>query len=434
MSRQVVITGIGMVTSLGAGPATWRDVLAGRSGIKVVDERPVHPAFRHFGAVDDTLLEPACGDRKALRLLSRPSVLGLLAAGQAIADAGSPPPDAEGDRTAIYVGSAEKDAAFLQTVSPLLLHGRAADGSLDVDLMAEPGLRYLNPSVLLSWLPNSSLCQVTIRHGIRGANACLTEDSPAGLDAVGSAFRAIRGGRADLAVCGGTECLADPVIRNSLLRLGLLSGGADGIGTSAYRPFDQAADGYIPGEGAAFAVIEPRSAVAGDHRVYGEILGFGSATDVRPAPPGDGVRRAIGRALADARLTAGDVDLVIAHGAGIAAGDIAELTGLRQALGCHVDRVPVTAVRQATGYIGAAGDVLQVLVAALVMRHGQIPPILGLTRPVSVGDGIRFVTGRAVQERARCALAVCRASVGGQASALIVRGEDAGAQEAGREL
>jgi 3-oxoacyl-[acyl-carrier-protein] synthase II len=418
LKRRVVITGLGMVTCLGADPEDqWRRLLAGESGIRSLDKQG-SPAFRHFAPVDYAAVELPSGDRKALKILTRPALLAVLTAERAIADAGGQA--AASQRTGIYLGSGERDSDSLETLYPLMQHGRAADGSLDVRIMAAEGLRFLNPNCLLSWLPNSSLCQVTIRHGIRGANATLCEDSPSGMDAIGTAFRTIRAGRADVIVCGGMECLADPIIRNSLDVLGQLS--ACESGSASFRPFDEARDGYIPGEGAAFVVLEELAhARQRGARIDAEIVGFGSGTDVTPAPAGGGVRRAVTRALQDAGAAPDAVEVIVAHGSATTAGDAAELAGLRQALGAHVERVPVCAVKPATGYIGSAGDVVQALIATWALRDGRLPPILNLANPDPSGAGFRFVRRSASSADVTCALTVSRASTGGQASALLLR-------------
>jgi 3-oxoacyl-[acyl-carrier-protein] synthase II len=419
MTYRVAITGIGMVTSLGADPAgQWRRLLAGDSGIAAVT-RQGSPAFRYFAPVEDSVMSLPPGNRKVLRLLARPSILGLRAAEQALADSGGSE-SARSERMGIYVGSGEKDPAFFQTIYPLIEHGRATDGSLDVRRMAEEGLRFLNPSCLLSWLPNSSLCQVTIRHGIRGANATLSEDSPSGMDAIGAAFRSVRAGRADMIVCGGTECLIDPVIRNSHDMLGLLS--SCHSGQASFRPFDERRDGYIAGEGAAFVILEEltRAQLRGG-RIYAEIMGFGSGTDTTPVPCGGGLRRAVTRALDDGGVRPGGIDMIVAHGAGTTAGDAAELTGLRQALGAHAERIPVCAVKPTTGYIGAAGDIVQALVATWALRDGLLPPILNLVHPDPAGARFQFVRESAASAAVSRALAVSQACVGGQASALLLQ-------------
>jgi 3-oxoacyl-[acyl-carrier-protein] synthase II len=419
MTQRVALTGIGMITCLGCDPEDqWRCLLAGEIGVEQIAEKG-RPAFRYFGSVDDAALPLPPADRKALGMLTRPSLLGLCAAEQALADSGGLD-SVSSERKGIYLGSGEKDTDILKSLYPFIHHGRAADGTLSVELMATEGLRFLNPKCLLSWLPNSSLCQVTIRHGIRGVNATLTEDSPAGMDALGSAFRSIRRGRADLIVCGGTECLADAVARNSLDALGLLS--ACGSGSASFRPFDVSRDGYITGEGAAYVVLERLDqAQRRGARIYAEVVGYGSGTDTTAVPCGAAIQRAVSRALQDGDAAPVAVDVIVANGSASVAGDSAEIAGLRQALDAHVERVPVCAIKPSTGYIGAAGDLVQALVAAWALRDGLLPPVPNLAHPDPSGSGLQFVRESAVSMAVTCALAVSQASVGGQASALLLR-------------
>lgn len=424
MMHRVVISGAGLLTCLGGDlEHQWHRLVSGETGIKQVDESG-YPELRFLALVNESLLALPPRDRKVLKLLVRSSLLGLLAAERAIADANIGTDTIPTDRKGIYIGSGERDASIIESFHPVLMHSRAADQTLDYLKMGSEGLRYIHPNYLLSALPNSSLCQITIRHHIRGTSCTLVEDSPAGSQAVGKAFRAIRAGRADIALCGGTAGPIDASSRNTLRALGVLSACAEG--PASFRPFDERHDGYIPGEGAAFLVLEDlEHARARRAHIYAEIVGFGLGTDIttpgRPDPGGAGVENAIRNALRDAQMMPETIEHITGYGSATSESDCSELNGLQRVFGSCSHELSLTAVKPVTGYMGAASDVAEVFFTACMLSSGIIPPTANYGLSDQTVDRVPLILSDMQIRACAYAISLDRNSLGCQISALALR-------------
>lgn len=274
-----------------------------------------------------------------------------------------------------------------------------------------------------AWFYAVNAGQISIRHGMRGPSSALVTEQAGGLDAVGHARRTVRRGT-PLVVAGGVDSALDPWGWASQIAGGRLSTGTDP--DRAYLPFDRDAGGYVPGEGGALLVLEDAEAALrrGAPDILGEIAGYASGFDPAPGsgrPPA--LRRTIEAALADAGVTAGQVDVVFADAVGVPELDRAEAAALREVFGTGA--VPVTAPKAASGRTYAGGGALDVATALLSIRDGVIPPTAG-TREVPAEYGIDLVRDRAREADVRTALVVAR-GLWGFNSAVVVRAWDADA-------
>ncbi|MEV7730993.1 ketosynthase chain-length factor [Streptomyces sp. NPDC088921] len=274
-----------------------------------------------------------------------------------------------------------------------------------------------------AWFYAVNAGQISIRHGMRGPSSALVTEQAGGLDAIGHARRTVRRGT-PLVVAGGVDSALDPWGWASQIAGGRLSTGTDP--GRAYLPFDRDADGYVPGEGGALLVLEDAEAALdrGAPDILGEIAGYASGFDPAPGsgrPPA--LRRTIEAALADAGVTAGQVDVVFADAVGVPELDRAEAAALGEVFGAGA--VPVTAPKAASGRTYAGGGSLDVATALLSIRDGVIPPTAG-TREVPAEYGIDLVRDRAREAHVRTALVVAR-GLWGFNSAVVVRAWDADA-------
>ncbi|MDH6433839.1 act minimal PKS chain-length factor (CLF/KS beta) [Streptomyces sp. SAI-144] len=274
-----------------------------------------------------------------------------------------------------------------------------------------------------AWFYAVNAGQISIRHGMRGPSSALVTEQAGGLDAVGHARRTVRRGT-PLVVAGGVDSALDPWGWASQIAGGRLSTGTDP--DRAYLPFDRDAGGYVPGEGGALLVLEDAEAALrrGAPDILGEIAGYASGFDPAPGsgrPPA--LRRTVEAALADAGVTAGQVDVVFADAVGVPELDRAEASALREVFGTGA--VPVTAPKAASGRTYAGGGALDVATALLSIRDGVIPPTAG-TREVPAEYGIDLVRDRAREADVRTALVVAR-GLWGFNSAVVVRAWDADA-------
>jgi 3-oxoacyl-[acyl-carrier-protein] synthase II len=346
--RRVAITGVGCICALGDGRRSlWEHAARGCSGIGPITHFDARTFEVRLAAEVKT--HPIVPDTCRSAALEDPKIgFALHAAGQALQDAGVTrlPP-----RALIHAGTS------LEYFDPckILLEG-SADFASAVDASLRSGARPFQVP-LDTAVRCLAACYGTPAQSLTNVSACA-----ASTQAIGHAFRRVRDGSFDFALCGGFDSMLNPFGVGGFQLLGALS--TDNVrGARACRPFDSARAGTVLGEGAAFLVLEPLDdAVARGRRVYGEILGYGSSLDAyklsAPDTDGTGARAAMTRAVADAGLQPSDVDAVSAHATGTLLNDEVEAGAIRRVLGTGWLRVPVLATKSLVGHlIGAAGAV-----------------------------------------------------------------------------
>ena len=408
----VVVTGLGCVSPLGVdAPATWQAVIAGRSGVGRLPEDfdarlPVRIAARVPGPVDAGDLPP-----KELRRLDRTILLALAAAREALADAGLGPEGVcDRDRVGVAIGSG------IGGVDTLLENHRA---------LLEAGPRRVSPFFVPMTLANMPAGMVAIRHGLRGPNLCHVTACASAAHALGESLRILQRGDADVMVAGGTEAALNPLVVAGFANMQALSR-RNGEPERASRPFDRGRDGFVLAEGAALLVLEREAhARARGARIRGRLVGYGATADARhvaaPDPEGLGARRCMQIALADAGRAPADVDYVNAHATSTPAGDEMEAKALHAVFGAHVERLPVSSTKGATGHLlGAAGG-LEALLCVLALETGTLPPTINLDDP-DPECALDHVAGKAREARARLALSNSFGFGGVNAALLFERG------------
>jgi 3-oxoacyl-[acyl-carrier-protein] synthase II len=299
---------------------------------------------------------------KEVRRTDRATLLGLAAAADALADAATDAPlGAEPVRCGVVAGSG---IGGIRTLEDQVI-GYASRG---------PGR--VGPFLVPMMMPNATAATVAIHNGFTGPNLAVATACATGAHAVGEGARLVREGMADVVVCGGTEACVSPVAMAAFTRMGALSRNPDPAAAS--RPFDDARDGFVMGEGAGFMVLEPWDrAVARGARIHGEVIGYGLTCDAyhitAPLEDGAGASAAIEMALADAGLEPGAIGHVNAHGTSTPHNDAAEAVAIAKVFGPGA--LPVTSTKGVTGHlIGAAGAV-EAIVALRSAAEGTIPPV-----------------------------------------------------------
>ncbi|MDX1649638.1 MAG: beta-ketoacyl-ACP synthase II [Myxococcota bacterium] len=407
--RSVVVTGLGCVSPLGAGVArTWEALCAGTSGVRALDDEafaglPVRIAGR---APED--LDLGAVPAKDARRYDRAVALAVAAAHEAMTDAGLADGGFDPDRAACAIGSG------IGGVSTLLENHRSyLDG----------GARRVSPFFIPMTLANMPAGVVAIRHGLRGPNLCTVTACAASAHALGEAARLVERGDADLAVAGGTEAAVLPLVFAGFARMQALSVRNDEP-ERASRPFDEARDGFVLGEGAAILVLEAEEhARARGARVRAELAGFGASGDASqlaaPDPEAGGARRCMEAALRDAGVGPSEVDYVNAHATSTPAGDRVEAEALRAVLGPRAEQVAVSSTKGATGHLLGAAGALEALLCVRALEEGELPPTLNLDRP-DPACALDHVRGKARSQRARVALSNSF-GFGGVNAALVFR-------------
>ena len=420
---RILVTGTGAVCAAGRDAGSILDAaLAGASAIGPIRQWdtsgwPITVA----GEIPDLNPRDMVEDRKLHKLIRRTDLFGLFAAGRAIDAAGfashrdTLAPDAAAqysDRTGVYVGSGGGNYDSQYDYFPLMTEAQDALPAFGRELSST-----VNPMWLLRTLPNNVLGHIGIRHGFKGANACITNHSIGGTLAVIEAMEGLRNGEADRALAVGHDAPIEPQMVLYYHDVGLLA-------KDTIRPFDPRRDGSLFGEGAAAIALDTESSARSrGATVLGEVLGGGSASDAQGLlairDDGDGLARAIELALDDAGLAPQDVGMIAAHGNGTPQSDASEAAAIRRVFGSAPGGAPpVTAFKWAFGHLIAAAGILEAVLALAALARGIVP---GVATFASLDPGCAGVPVSAQPQRPRSdvALILCRGFAGTNAALLL---------------
>lgn len=401
--RRVVVTGLGLVTPLGAGvPHVWDRLLNGNSGIRAVTDFDVSDIpSRIAGAVSmgdtnaglfnaDDYMAP-----KDQRKVDRFIVYGMAAAQQAVEDAGWKPEAEESLlRTGVMIGSG---IGGLQTI---------ADGAVT---LKERGARKLSPFFIPAALINLISGQVSIRYGFRGPNHSAVTACSTGAHAIGDAARLIMLGDADVMVAGGAEAAVCRLGMAGFAASRALSTGFNDTPERASRPWDVGRDGFVIGEGAGVVVLEDlEHAQKRGAKIYAEVVGYGLSGDAHhitaPPPDGNGGFRAMSAALARANLNPGDIDYINAHGTSTPLGDEIELGAVKRLFGNGIAGLSMSSTKSAIGHLLGAAGAVESIFCILALRDQVVPPTLNLDQPSEGCEGVDLVPHEAKKREVKYAL------------------------------
>jgi 3-oxoacyl-[acyl-carrier-protein] synthase II len=410
--RRVVVTGMGMLTALGNDvPTTWAAMVAGRSGIARVESfDPSRLKAQVAGEVKDF---DASGvlDKKDMRRTDRYIQFGLVAARQAMDQAGLPARLAgeEAERTGVILGT-----------------GLGGVGTL-VDGITTNALRgpdRISPFLIPMGIPNVGAGQIAINYGMVGPNFTTVSACATGGHAIGEAWETIRRNDADTMVAGGSEAgVYEPLMGGFDSMRALTRRNDDPQGAS--RPFDRGRDGFAPGEGSGVLVLEElEHARARGVPILAEIVGYGATADAShitlPAPGGIGAVRAARRALAKAGLEPSDIAHVNAHATSTPEGDKSELQAIKTIFGEHASKISITANKSMIGHTLGAAGAIEAIVTIQTMREGCVPPTINLHDVDPEGEGLDLTPNVARSHDVPLALSNSF-GFGGQNTALIFR-------------
>jgi len=366
--RRVVVTGLGAVTPLGGDvETTWRRLLAGEGGCRPITAFEVagHPV--RIGCEASEFEPERWLDRRTLHRTDRFAQLAVGAARMAEADARLDV-SSEPDRVGVSIATAQGGVASLAACCA------GADSAR------------IHPTLVTAFMPNMAAGWVSMELGARGPAGAPCTACAASAMAIGDGYDAIRLGRAEVMLCGGSEAGITPLAVAGFAAMRALSRRNDDP-ARASRPFDADRDGFVMGEGAAVLVLEEREhARRRGATVYAELAGYGVSSDsfhmTEPDPEGIGQARAIRAALADAGVEPADVEYVNAHASSTGLGDATETAAIKLALGEGKAReTAISSIKGATGHcLGAAGAV-EAAVTVLAVRDDAIPPTINYETP-----------------------------------------------------
>ncbi|MFF0012605.1 beta-ketoacyl synthase N-terminal-like domain-containing protein [Streptomyces sp. NPDC005374] len=403
--RRAAITGIGVVAPNGTSTETfWKSA---REGISVLDritrEGCGHLPLRVAGEVRD-FDPPSAVEERYLVQTDRFTHFAMAAADQALDDAGLDRPDTDG-------------APFSVGVVTAAGSGGGEFGQRELQQLWDKGSRFVGPYQSIAWFYAASTGQISIRRGFKGPCGVVAADEAGGLDALAHAARAVRRGT-DVIVAGATEAPLAPY--SMVCQLGYEELSTVGEPDRAYRPFTDAACGFVPAEGGAMVVVEAETSARERGANVRATLAGHAATFTgasRWEQSREGLAHAIRGALREAACAPEEIDVVFADALGVPEADRAEALALADALGAHAGRVPVTAPKTAFGRGYSAAPVLDSAAAVLAMEHGLIPPTPNV---FDVCHDLDLVTSRARAAELRTALVLSRGLMGSN-SALVLR-------------
>ena len=400
--RRVVVTGLGLVTPLGADVETvWSNILAGKSGAGPItrfdasDQKcriacEVKPADHEYGFDPNKRV-----DHKVQRQVDPFIVYGIDAAGQAIEDAGLEDMDeATRLRAGCSIGSGigglpgiEKESLVLDEkgpgrVSPHFVHGR---------------------------LINLISGQISIKYGLMGPNHAVVTACSTGAHSIGDAARMIRDDDADIMLAGGAEATICPIGIAGFAQARALSTAFNDQPEKASRPYDEARDGFVMGEGADDVVLEEyEHAKARGAKIYAEVIGYGLSGDAyhvtAPHPEGSGAFRSMQMALRKAGVGPADIDYINAHGTSTPLGDELELGAVRRLFGDDIARVSMSSTKSAIGHLLGGAGAVESIFCILAMRDQIAPPTLNLDNPSEGCVGVDLVPHTARKREIRAVL------------------------------
>ena len=386
--RRVVVTGLGLVTPLGADvETTWANLIAGESGAgqitrfdasnqKCTIACEVKPKDHPWGFDPDKRV-----DHKVQRQVDPFIIYGIDAAGQALEDAGLLDlTQAEKERTGCSIGSGIGGLPGIELES-VNLHER--------------GPSRVSPHFVHGRLINLITGQVQIKYGFMGPNHAVVTACSTGAHSIGDAARMIMADDADIMLAGGAESTINPLGIAGFAQARALNMSMNDRPTEASRPYDKGRDGFVMGEGAGVIVLEEyERAKARGAKIYAEVTGYGLSGDAyhvtAPHPEGRGAELAMRMALKKAGLGPGDIDYINAHGTSTMA-DTIELAAIKRVLGDDLGGASMSSTKSAIGHLLGGAGAVEAIFCILAMRDGIVPPTLNLHDPDDGTEGIDLV-------------------------------------------
>ena len=365
--RRIVVTGVGVVTPTGVGTdAMWDSLANGRSGISTIEHFDTEGYTTRFAGYVREFDPSTVLDKKEARRMSRFQQFAMVAADEALRDAGlTEVPEELATRAGCIIGSGIGGLAAMEEQTAVLL---------------ERGPSRISPFIVPMMIVDLAAGHVSIRYNLKGINYAPVSACATGSHAIGEAAEAIRRGTADVIVAGGFDAGVTPLGVAGFAAARALSTRNDDP-QAASRPWDVGRDGFVIAEGGGLLVLEEyEHALARGAHIRAEVVGYGATADAyhitSPAPDGNGAIRAMEMALEQAGLAPCDVDYINAHGTSTEAGDVAETNAIRKVFGECVS--PVSSTKSMMGHMLGGAGAAEAAVCILAMENSLIPPTINL--------------------------------------------------------
>ncbi len=396
--RRVVVTGVGMVTSMGLDvPTVWSRLLAGESGVTRLDrfDKEVMERYRipeDFPVIGGEIKnfdlkeilqtrkkQVLKEDLKQIKYTDRFTQFALAASLEAIKDSGIDLEVEAPERAGVIIAS-----------------GMGGVGTWEegVQKLIFEGVHRVSPFLVPKMIPNLAAGNVSISFKAKGPNIALSTACAAGAHAIGMAHRSIQLGEADMMAAGGSEAAITILTMAGFYRMGALAMGYNGDPAGASRPFDCQRSGFVMSEGSGILALEELDhALARGAKIYAEIVGFGMTGDAHHItdPDREGATRCIALAMKDAGVTPPDIDYVNPHATATPVGDRNECLALKEIFGEHASRLLVSGTKSMTGHLLGAAGAVEAIFSVLAIRDSIIPPTINLREVDPDCAGLNFV-------------------------------------------
>ncbi len=396
--RRVVITGIGVISSIGIGKDEfWKNLIAGKSGISEVTSFDTSQYENHMGGEVKNFNPLDFIDKNKLRHLGRASQLGIAAAKLALSDGklGS----AGSDRIGVIMGTTMADSQRLEEMDKIWI---------------EQGEREVSAHLVSQYPGNSIASTIGFELGLKGVVSAIPTACSAGNYSIGYSYDLIRRGRMDAMLAGGSDSFSR-VAFTGFNRL-------FAVAPEKCQPFDKNRKGMMVGEGAGVLLLESEeSAINRNAHIYAEVIGYALSCDAHhmTAPSIDGIARVIKRALKYSDIDTSDVDYISAHGTGTPANDKTECAAAKEVFGKRAKDIPMSSIKSMLGHTMGAASAIEAIACCLAIEDSVIPPTINYETPDPDCD-IDCVPNKAKKCGVRIALNNSLA-FGGNDACLVVR-------------
>jgi 3-oxoacyl-[acyl-carrier-protein] synthase II len=409
-SRRVVITGMGVVTSLGESlPSFWEALCAGRSGVGPLTLFDTTEFKVHFGGQVRDWDPVARFGAKEARHLDRFAQFALVAAESAVQQSGIDFSKLPPEHCGVLIGSGIGGLNEFEAQHSTMIH---------------KGPSRISPFTIPKLMVNAGSGHVSIKWGLQGPCSAIATACASASNAIGDAFKLIQSGHADVMITGGSEAAITHMGLGGFASMRALSTRNDDP-PRASRPFDADRDGFVLGEGAGIVILEAEEiARARGARVYAEMLGYGMSADAwhiaAPDEEGRGAARAMKRCLADALLEPERVDYINAHGTSTPLGDLAETIAMKQVFGDHAPRLQISSTKSQLGHLLGASGGVELIASVLALDTSVLPPTINLDQP-GEGCDLDYIPNAAREARVNHVMSNSFGFGGHNASLLIGR-------------
>ncbi len=360
MSRRVVITGIGVISSIGTGKDTfWNSLLQGKTGISQVSSFDTTDHFTHMGGEIKDFMPEHYIKKDKISCTSRATQLGFAASKLALEDAGIH--FEKQDRVSVCLGTTNGSTQSIELVNDLAI--KQEEDRIDHDLMCR-----IPTNTTSSFISNT--------FGFNSQNLIFSTACAAGNYAIGYGFDLIKLNRSDIVLVGGV----DPFVRFAFTGFNQFSA----VASEKCQPFDKNRKGMMVAEGAGILIIESlEHAVHRGAEIYAEILGYGLSCDAyhMTTPMIDGIAKCMEKAIEDANITKDDIDYISAHGTGTQANDKTEVAAIKMFFGPRYKEIPVSSIKSMLGHTLGAASALEAITCTLAIMHDIVPPTINYETP-----------------------------------------------------